>query len=102
MTFTFVAVQGPLFLTVIVNTILSLTLTVFVLISTVLLICKSTMSNEVMFSMLSLLFDLFVSLSEPNIATALEIVPADITSAMIVRLWVSPLFKSPTIHVAPS
>ena len=55
-----------------------------------------------MFSMLSLLFDLFVSLSFPNIATALEIVPAEITSAIIVRFSTSPSFNLPIIQVDPS
>ena len=85
---TLVAADGPLFLTIMEKTILSVTLTNPDVTSTVFSISKSTTSIAVMFLMLSLLFDLFVSLSLglPKIATALEMFPAEITSAMIVKL----------------
>ena len=60
------------------------------------------MSTDVMFSMLALSLDLLVSLSLLVTLTTLEIFPEDITSAMIVRLWVSPLFRLPITHVLPS
>ena len=44
------------------------------------------MSTAVMFSILALLFDLLVSLSLHAIETTFEILPAEITSATIVKL----------------
>ena len=53
---------------------------------TFLVISKSTISNAVILSVVKLLFDLFVSLSEPVTVTKLEKLPDAITSAIIVRL----------------
>ena len=84
-TLTSVASQGPLFLTVTVNMIESPRYTTFDSTLTVLLISKSTASIAVMFGMLALLLEAFVSFSLPNIATKLVKFPGEITSAMIVR-----------------
>ena len=62
-TYTFVALQGPSFQTVMVNSITSVTFTSVVVTLTVLLILKSTIGLAVMLGMLSLLFDLLVSFS---------------------------------------
>ena len=60
------------------------------------------MLTAVMFSMLALLFDLLVSLSLLVIETTSEMFPADITSAIMVRLWTAPLVRLPITHVEPS
>ena len=81
-----VASQGPSFTTVIVKKTVSPIARTSAVTSTVLLILKSTMFSAVKFSMLALLFDLLVSLSLLVIETALEMFPAEITSAIMVRL----------------
>ena len=82
-TYTLVALHGPSFQTVIVNSIMSVTLTSVVLTLTVFWILKSTIGLAVMLGIESLLFDLFVSFSKLFTLTALVMFPSAITLAII-------------------
>ena len=86
LTLTPVALLGPLFVTVMTNSIKSPTLTCPDVILDVLLILKSTIGKAVRLVILASLLDLFVSFSREVTTTTLEILPEDITSATIVKV----------------
>ena len=92
MTLTSVAVQGPWLITVIVNSTSSDTLTTLCPYVTSFVISKSTIDSAVMFSMESLLFEIFVSLSMDVTRTSFAIVPFEMTFAIIVRFTGFPTF----------
>ena len=94
---TSVALEGPRLVTLIVNITKSPTFAAVTL--TALVTFKSTTGNAVMLSIVSLLFDLFVSFSLLLIVTKLEIVPFDMTRALMVSVAHSPLTRVPTFHI---
>ena len=88
---------GPLFVTLIVNFTLSVTFATVTLTSFT--IAKSTTGNAVMFSIVSMLFDMFVSFSVLVTTTTFEIVPFEMTLALMTSATSYPLVKFPMYQI---
>ena len=96
-----VASHGPLFVTLIVNSIRSDTLTTDETLTT-LVISKSTMFKAIILVILATLFEVLVSFSIPLTTTTLEILPSETTRASITKTALDWLVKLPITQLEPS